>query len=115
METTFTKARQLRREMTPYERDVWRVLRGRGLRGFKFRRQVPIGPFIVDFLCVEAGLIIEIDGDSHSSQLAYDRRRTIYLEAQGYRVVRITNHQISESLEFSLHIISSSLPKYPLT
>jgi very-short-patch-repair endonuclease len=110
METTFTKARRLRREMTPAERQVWRYLRGRGLRGFKFRRQVPVGSFIIDFLCVEAGLIVEIDGDSHSNQLAYDRRRTMYLETQGYRVIRISKQQVRESMDGSLHIISSSLP-----
>ena len=115
METSFTKARRLRREMTPAERQVWRFLRGRGLRGFKFRRQVPVGPFIVDFLCVEAGLVVEIDGESHWGQLAYDRRRTLYLETQGYRVIRINNQQVTESLEGSLHLISSSLPTYPLT
>lgn len=115
METTLTKARRLRREMTATECAVWGALRARGLRGFKFRRQVPVGPFIADFLCVEAGLIIEIDGDTHSHQIAYDRRRTMYLETQGYRVVRVTNREVSENLEGVMHFISKSLPKYPLT
>lgn len=113
MDTTLMKARRLRRDMTPAERAVWRILRGRGLRGFKFRRQVPVGPFIVDFLCSDGGLIVEVDGDSHSQQVAYDRHRTIYLEEQGFRVVRITNLQIRENLEGAMHLIASYLPKYP--
>jgi len=115
METILTKARRLRRDMTLTERVVWGVLRARGLRGFKFRRQVPVGPFIADFLCAEAGLIIEIDGDTHSHQIAYDRRRTMYLETQGYRVVRITNREVRENFEGAMNYISESLPKYPLT
>jgi len=115
METTFIKARRLRRDMTPTERVVWGVLRARGLRGFKFRRQIPVGPFIVDFLCVEAGLIIEVDGDTHSHQVAYDRRRTLYLETQGYRVVRIANRDVRENLQGVLQFIVTKLPNHPLT
>lgn len=115
METTLMKARRLRRDMTPAERKVWRVLRGRGLCGFKFRRQVPVGPFIVDFMCVEAGLIVEIDGDTHSHRIAYDRRRTMYLEEQGYRAMRLTNRDITDNLEGAMSVISKFLLKYPLT
>lgn len=112
METTLMKARRLRRKMTPPERKVWQVLRGRGLCGVKFRRQVPIGPFIVDFLCVEAGLIVEIDGDSHSRQIAYDRRRTMYLEEQGYRVIRLANREVLDNLEGAMKMVAQHLSRH---
>src|SRR6266540_279244 len=74
-------ARVLRRyRQTTSESRLWTQLRNRKLKGLKFRRQVPVGPFVADFLCVQARLIIELDGDSHDSKKVYDRRRTEYLE-----------------------------------
>ncbi|MBO6521423.1 MAG: endonuclease domain-containing protein [Rhodospirillales bacterium] len=105
METPFTRARRLRLEMSPPERKVWAVLRARGLKGWKFRRQVPVGPFIVDFLCAEKRLVLEIDGESHSARLAYDKRRDAYLHAAGYRVLRLTNEQVTHELEASMHLV----------
>ena len=81
------RARQLRRDMTLPERLLWRELRGRGL-GPRFRRQVPIGPFIVDFYCPQAKLVVEVDGEFHGDRMIEDRDRTLWLDAQGYRVVR---------------------------
>jgi len=94
-------ARELRREATSAEKIVWRSLRNRSLGGFKFIRQEPIGPFIVDFICRERRLIVEIDGETHSSaeEIAADARRTAFLNAQGYRVVRFTNQAVYENAE----------------
>ena len=86
-------ARSLRARATRAEARLWAVLRDRRLGGWKWRRQVPVGPYIVDFLCVEARLVVEVDGATHGD-LAHDARRTAYLERQGLRVVRVWNHVI---------------------
>ena len=78
---------------------LWLVLRNRQLGGFKFRRQTPIGSYIVDFVCVEQRLVIEIDGSQHDERRGYDLRRTEALEAEGYRVVRFWNDEVLNSLE----------------
>ncbi|HLD71610.1 MAG TPA: endonuclease domain-containing protein [Candidatus Peribacteraceae bacterium] len=93
-------ARRLRgyRETTA-ERRVWFQLQNRQLHGLKFRRQVPLGPFIADFLCVKWKLIVELDGDSHDRRQAYDRRRTLYFEVRGLRVIRFTNEQVFSNLD----------------
>ena len=76
---------------------MWSNLRGRRLQSFKFVRQEPIGPYIVDFLCREARLIVEVDGATHSEdhEVAYDRRREAYLKREGYRIVRVLNNPIT--------------------
>ncbi len=83
------RARRLRREDTDAEARLWSSLRDRRLGGWKWRRQVPLGPYIVDFLCVEAGLVVELDGGQHADQMAYDARRTRYLEGLGLRVMGV--------------------------
>src|SRR5260221_13264496 len=88
------RARAMRHEPAPAEKTLWRCLRSRQLNGLKFRRQHPIGPFIVDFVCLELKLIVELDGDSHAEQLAYDGDRTRWLEKNGYRVIRYFNHDV---------------------
>jgi len=74
-------------------------LRGRQLCGFKFRRQHPVDRYIADFLCLEAKLIIELDGGQHAERVEYDAARTAVLEACGYRVLRFWNHQVLEEFE----------------
>ena len=88
------RARELRQPQTPAERVLWGRLRNRQLDGYKFRRQHPIGRFIVDFYCAECRLVIEIDGDTHLDQVEYDQERTAWLEARGHRVVRFTNQDV---------------------
>ena len=88
-----SRARELRRASTDAERAFWRQVRDRGLGGHKFRRQVPIGPYIADFLCLQARLIIEFDGGHHQEQTAADERRTQWLESEGYRVLRIVGQR----------------------
>src|SRR2546421_11964999 len=81
------RARELRNNMSGTERRVWYRLRGRRLAGFKFRRQLPIGPYFVDFVCLSARLVVEIDGGEHH-EIESDQRKTAYLESQGFNVRR---------------------------
>jgi very-short-patch-repair endonuclease len=84
---------------TPPEQILWSILRGRRLAGLKFRRQEPIGPYIVDFCCRQLKLIVELDGMSHFETGDRDEVRTRWLEEQGYRVFRVTNWDVNEDLE----------------
>ena len=98
---TTEKARNLRKNMTKQERIVWQFLRNRSVNGHKFRRQYPIGNYIVDFICNEKKLIIEIDGGQHNDdkQIHYDQERTKYLETKGYKVIRFWNSDIENNIE----------------
>ncbi len=104
-------AKQLRIDSTPAERRLWEQLRNRQLAKQKFRRQVPIGPYIVDFMCLERKLIIEIDGWTHSTEaeISNDKRRTTYLESQGYKVIRFQNAEIKEGMDEVLVLIVEAL------
>ena len=95
------RARSLRRDATSAERILWQHLKGRNLSGFKFVRQEPIGPYIADFACRNAKLVIEIDGATHSSdeEIAVDKWRTEFLEKNGFRVIRFTNEAVFESID----------------
>jgi adenine-specific DNA-methyltransferase len=90
------RVREFRREMTDAERRLWAGLRDRRLNGLKFRRQRQIGPYFVDFVCLEAKLIVEADGSQHyeEDRAWYDYRRTKHLEADGYKVLRFTNFEV---------------------
>ncbi len=103
------KARALRKNMTDAERRLWRQLRQRQLGGFKFRRQLPLGPYIVDFICLEARLIIELDGGQHQEQEAYDQARDEWLQRSGYRVLRFWNNEVFENMEGVLQRIDGEL------
>jgi very-short-patch-repair endonuclease len=89
-------ARKMRARSTDAEKRLWRILRNRRCGGFKFRRQVPIGRYIIDFYCHEAKLVVEADGGQHSeaTTAARDAVRTEFLKAQGIRVVRFWDHDI---------------------
>ncbi|WP_337175788.1 DUF559 domain-containing protein [Paludisphaera sp.] len=93
------RARRLRREMTGPERSLWRALRGLNRRGWKFRRQVPFGPFIVDFYEPARRLVIELDGDSHADRGEYDQSRQAWLESQNLRMLRIANDDVLEDVD----------------
>jgi very-short-patch-repair endonuclease len=99
-------ARSLRQDQTTPERTLWRRLRA-GRLGAKFRRQGPIAGCIVDFLCLESRLAVEIDGDTHAGEEAEaeDRLRSRRLEERGLRVVRFTNREVMESIEGVLEAI----------
>lgn len=106
------KAIELRHRSTPAEARLWRYLRGNRLSGFSFRRQHAIGPFIADFCCIQAKLIIELDGGQHIGQAAYDADRTVYLQSRGYRVLRFWNNDVENNpdavLEMILHALETT-------
>lgn len=87
-------ARELRKHLTEAEQRLWLRLKRRQVAGMKFRRQQPIGPFVVDFVCFERKLIIEVDGGQHAEQVSYDAERSRWFEAQGYRVLRFWNNEV---------------------
>ena len=87
-------ARKLRRESTDAERILWERLRRRQIAGLKFRRQVPIGRYVVDFLCLQARLVVEVDDVGHADRFEYDRQRTHYMNACGYEVLRFWNGDV---------------------
>ena len=91
MDTLRKKARILRNSATDAERCLWQHLKLKRLGGFKFRRQVPLDGYVVDFLCVELKLVVELDGGQHADQIAYDEIRTGVLQGAGYRVLRYWN------------------------
>ncbi len=94
------RAQQLRREMTSAERKLWQRLRDRQLDGAYFRKQAPVGRFILDFLCAKAKLVVEVDGDSHADSMEYDAERTRWLnEQKDYRVIRFTNAEVLHNLD----------------
>ncbi|WP_435103172.1 endonuclease domain-containing protein [Arhodomonas sp. AD133] len=106
-------AKSLRRNMTDAERLLWRHLRAHRLNGQKFRRQQPIGPYIVDFVHFRARLIVECDGGQHNESAA-DHRRDTWLQAQGFTVLRYWNHQILNETDNVLNDIHNALHAPPL-
>jgi very-short-patch-repair endonuclease len=105
-------ARGLRRRQTEAEVRLWSRLRNRQLEDLKFRRQVPRGPFIADFLCDEAMLIVELDGSQHDEQRFKDARRTAYLESLGYVVFRVRNYDLLQNTDRVLdHICAVALER----
>ncbi len=104
-------ARRLRTEMTDAERALWFALRGGRLQGFKFKRQWTIGPYVVDFCCSEARLIVEVDGGQHNAEV--DGVRTAWLEDNGYRVLRFWNNDVLTNIDGVLSTIVAALAPYP--
>ncbi|HLY04129.1 MAG TPA: endonuclease domain-containing protein [Rhizomicrobium sp.] len=103
--TTLVRARALRRRLTKAETILWSRLRG-GIGGMRFRRQHPIGPYIADFACIRARLVLELDGATHGTdEQAHDARREAYLRSQHWRIVRIRNELVYDSLERVLDVI----------
>ena len=95
--------------MTEAERILWQQLRKRQLLGFKFRRQHPMGRYIIDFACTDAQLVIEVDGGQHSEQRDYDATRTDWLNNQGYTVLRFWNNEILANMEGVKEVILREL------
>jgi very-short-patch-repair endonuclease len=98
---TVERARELRRRMTPPEARLWVCLRGKRLAGLKFRRQHPIGPYVLDFYCPSAKLAVEVDGQSHEhpERITHDARRTAWLRERGVRVIRLTAEDVRAHLD----------------
>ncbi len=103
----------MRNEPTEAEYKLWGFLRARQLNGVKFRRQAPIGRYIIDFVSYEAKLIIELDGGQHAAQQAYDDRRTRWLESQGFRVMRFWNDDVVVDTEVVVEAIWNALMDLP--
>lgn len=106
------RARELRQTMTDAERRLWYVLRDRRLRGYKFRRQRPIGPYIVDFVCLERRVVIEADGGQHADN-ERDIHRTAWLERHSWRVIRFWNNDILVNAEGVAAEILAALKAQP--
>jgi very-short-patch-repair endonuclease len=94
-----TRARELRSNPTDAEKHLWSKLRLRQIDGHRFRRQVPIGRDIVDFVCFDRRLIIEVDGGQHDSRIAQDDARTAWLEREGFTVLRFWNNEVLGNIE----------------
>lgn len=103
------RARALRQQQTPAEGLLWGQLRGGRLGGSKWRRQTPIGPYFVDFLCPAARLVVEVDGGQHGREVDRDAARTAFLQAQGYRVLRVWNPEVLNRMEEVLQTILAHL------
>jgi very-short-patch-repair endonuclease len=106
-----TRSRALRHGATDAERKLWQVLRSRQLSGFNFRKQVEIDGYIVDFLCPERRLIIEVDGGQHTLQR--DALRTAYLESQGFTIIRFWNNDVLQNLDGVWATIETALSTPP--
>ena len=96
---TLDRARELRRQQTEPEKLVWAALRRNQLEEFRFKRQVPIGPYYADFACLTARLVVEIDGEGHDQTYKHDQKRTEFLEKEGFEVIRFSNEDVRTNLE----------------
>jgi len=108
------KAGFLRKRMTEAEKILWSRIRNRKVNGMYFRRQHPYGIYILDFFCFEANLAIEIDGLIHLSRHEYDIERTAYLESSGLKIVRFTNTEIMNRIEWVIKKIKRAVDPFPL-
>jgi very-short-patch-repair endonuclease len=105
-------ARRLRRKQTDVERVLWFRLRDRRLAGWKFKRQVPIDRFIVDFCCADAKLIVELDGGQHDTNKEHDSNRTKVLEAMGYLVLRFWSNDVTQNIDVVLEEILGTINQH---
>ena len=108
-----SRAQELRNGATDAERLLWRHLSRRQLGGFKFSRQMPVGPFVCDFLCRARGLVIELDGGQHADQAERDNQRTKFLESQGLTVIRFWNNDVTANTVGVLEHILTTLEGLP--
>jgi very-short-patch-repair endonuclease len=109
------RARELRKSMSDAERKLWHALRAKQVDGARFRRQHPIGPYIVDFVCLERRLVVEVDGGQHTddAHIADDARRDQWLMAEGYRVLRLPTTEVYANIAGVLDTIWSVLQGHP--
>lgn len=105
----FTHAKELRREMTPFEAQLWAKLRAHRMKGVHFRAQHAVGNYVVDSCAPRKKLIIELDGSQHLDQTEYDAIRTEFLKSKGYKVIRFWNHDVSSNMDRVLQTIWDAL------
>ncbi len=105
---------KLRNTPTDAERTLWQHLRQRQLERCKFRRQHPYGDYILDFVCLERKVIVEVDGSQHADNLAYDQARTGYLERGGFTVLRFWNNEIFDNIEGVIEVILTTLTRHTI-
>jgi crossover junction endodeoxyribonuclease RuvC len=110
-----THARQLRRDSTDVEKKLWQRLRSAQALGVSFRKQHPIGGYIVDFCAPSVKLVIELDGGQHADALAADRKRTAFLERQGFSVIRFWNNEVAANIDGVLQAILNAIAKQKTT
>jgi len=103
------RARELRKNPTEAERKLWAHLRLCQICGYKFRRQHPVGPYIVDFVCIEKKLIIEVDGGQHNEKRIYDAKREKWLEEKGFKVLRFWNNELLGDIDIVREVIANEL------
>lgn len=106
-----SRARRLRANATDAEALLWSRLRNRQIGSAKFRRQMPIGPYVADFTCLDLRLIVEVDGGQHGGDA--DAERTAFLEAQDFKVIRFWNHDVLGNIDGVLEAIAAHLPPHP--
>ena len=106
-------ARSLRSNQTDAERLLWERIRAGRLEGHKFKRQQPLGHYIVDFVCFEAMLVIELDGGQHAEQVNEDAERTRWLTSQGFRVLRFWNNEVIENMDGVWAVVAAALSPSP--
>jgi len=106
-------ARELRKKQTPQETKMWNLLRNHQFYGYEFRRQYPIGDYIVDFICRKKKIIIELDGGQHNEtqNIEYDNKRTEFLKSKGYNVIRFWNNDVDNHIEGVYDAIKKELDK----
>jgi very-short-patch-repair endonuclease len=109
-DTQRQRAKGLRQSMTRAERLIWRYLKAHHLDGLGFRRQVPIGAYIADFVCHEARLVVEVDGETHDfvARQRYDAKRDAWLATRGYLVLHLPNEEVLRNLEGTIDLIRST-------
>ena len=113
MDQSRARARQLRKNPTDAERLLWQKLRFWQVDGRKFRRQQPLGGYIVDFVCLERRLIVELDGGQHADRNAYDKKRDDWLRNQGFVILRFWNHDVLNNIDGVVEQILDTLKNTP--
>ncbi|HXI99882.1 MAG TPA: DUF559 domain-containing protein [Micropepsaceae bacterium] len=106
-------ARTMRHQPTEWEKRFWSRVRDRRLGGYKFKRQMLIGPFIVDFVCIERKMVVELDGGQHTDNKDYDDNRDAFLKSKGFRVIRVWNIDIPEHIDDVLEMVFAALETAP--
>jgi very-short-patch-repair endonuclease len=111
--TTLNQAKMLRKNMTEQEKVLWNILRNNQFYGLKFRRQVPIGNYVADFVCEIQNLIIELDGGQHNEieNIEKDKQKTVFLESKGYKVLRFWNNEVDNNLDGVCEVIYRTIFK----